>query len=48
VVLDFRLERLVFEILGLRMTTEEAALLIELLDMIYASRVPVTLPGARG
>lgn len=42
VVQDFRLERLVFDLLRLRLTADEAELLIDQLDVIYAARVPVS------
>lgn len=40
VVMDFQLAPLVFDALRLRMTQEDAVLLVEQLDLIYSAKCP--------
>jgi hypothetical protein len=42
IVMDFQLTPLVFDALRLRLTPDEAVLLVEQLDLIYAHRCPVS------
>lgn len=44
VVMDFQLAPLVFDALRFRLSSQDAVLLVEQLDLIYAHRCPVERP----